>query len=240
MTRFVLRYLPLALILLPGLLAGCPEEAITGSGNPKPAVSASSNPNIVGGVSTSSDGAPAVRMVNLTPTGATLNAPAIDGTEPAGLASSRSFEVQVLLSDGSTDSRGVSWSVSDASRLSVEAGEVRVKPGTPAGSYAVTATSIGEPATPQTAIIQVTTDGLLHLEVSPAPDPEARLSVNVVRNGQFVRNQPIEPVSNIRLPAGSGYVAQVQQSGNGGDKLSPLLNFVITPNGVATASVSLQ
>lgn len=230
--------------LLAMALAGCPAEELAEPGARRVTPSPTAGPqaglgNVSGGLETGGSDVATVRYVSLSPESLVLYAPAADGTAPAGLATSSRMTAEAILSTGLADGRGVTWSVSAPEHLRVAAGQVSVQPGTPAGTYAVTAVA-ADPAASRTSIVAVKTEGVLRLAVEPAPAPGAPASLNLTQDGRFVLHLAIGATADIRLPAGTGYVAQVQQADESGAELATLPELAITPNGVTAATASLQ
>lgn len=226
-------------------LAGCPTDELVDGGDvrrPTPRPSASVPPaqgDVTGGLETGGADARSVRYVTVTPESVTLNAPAADGQALAGFATAGTFTARVILSDGSVDERGVTWRVSHPGALGVSGGVVAVQPGAEAGSYVVTAESVADPAVVATALLQVTTDGLLRLSLSPVA-PAAQRTLNIVQDGRFILSQPFSATADIRLPAGSGYEAQVQELSDAGPHLAIFSGLTVRPNACTVATASLQ
>lgn len=240
----------LALCLsIAGLLAACAgedESGIVGVRKPKPKASASEapgatpSPGVGGNVETGGIGLPTVRYVTVSPASLSLNAPAADGFAYASLPIGTILSAQVVLSNDEADPKGVTWSVSDPSRLMSDGhGGLSIKPGAAPGAVVVTATTVTDPTKKAHAFIQVTNDGVLDLTVQPQDEAEelgqTYLSVSRL-NGSPVLYQQIPVSARVRLPAGT-YQALIQSLTMAGALQARLQSFTIAPNTVlATAS----
>ena len=243
-----------------------PSQSPAGGTSPSPSLSASSSPNsspspsqaltpdpaqsgtVGGDLENSGTSSVMVRLVVVDPATISLNAPASDGTKPAGFPFAQRFTARVIFSNGQTDDRGVTWAVSDSSRVQIDdSGRAQVMPGAGAGAVSLTATSKGLPATKGNATVHVTSDGLLRLAILPPVDPFAfgysYFSVSIVRNSLPVLTRTVSSSAEIRLPAASGYQVNVmrisQYQGDGQSASVDLADLAIQPNAVTEATATL-
>lgn len=239
------RYLgPLALLAAIALTIGCaPEEEVVGKVVPRPTPTASTNG--VGGKVTGGNGAPSAQLVLIEPDLETLslNAPAADGTAPAGYAFEQALTARVLLTDGKTDAQGVTWSSADAERVIVTDGVARVLPGA-TGDVVLTATSVSDPSKSDSLTVHITTDGELDLSVTPALSlneaANSPTTLHITRNGTPLPNQSLTNDLTVRLPAGT-YTFQVTRTLPSDPMVTwSASNVAITPNGVTSLQGNLE
>jgi hypothetical protein len=171
-------------------------------GNSKPslpddAVTAPTNPVIV-------------RFVTVDPQQLTLNTPASPGDTPAGLTASATLTGEVVLSDGTVDPQGVSWSSTDARIQVSESGLVTLSPNAE-GSGIVRATSVSDPSQYEIVPVTLTRDGIVRL-ARQAPSEE-NVTVHVYQGSTPVKSVAFTGAStDIRLPARKGYTLHVATS----------------------------
>lgn len=232
------------LVLTMHMTVGCPEEEITAPPRRTNSATASqgsgvtstptASPNLSGGMTDTVSGMPAVRFLLLEPATLSLNAPASDGTTPAELPHSATFSARVILTNGQDDPQGVSWSTTDPDLLSVNAsGGVSVKPVSSRRSIVLTATAVRDNTQKAHAYVDITTDGILDLTVTPSDFTVTTLNVIRSSDQSFVLNQRLSDQTRIRLPAGT-YDAQARRGGMSVD----LPGLVITPNGIVLRGVA--
>ena len=172
---------------------------------------------------------------------------------PAGLGIAATLSARVVLSDGSADTRGVTWEVSDPSLLSLSAeGAIAVKVGAGPGTAFVTARSEGDGTITGRSVVTVTRDGFLSLDIRPIVtatlDPGAfphRFDVDRVtvdRGGETIATARA-PWSNLRLrlPAAEGYrVVVTRVQADGATVSAALSNLAILPNTLPGATANLK
>ncbi|MBO9542101.1 hypothetical protein J7643_16055 [bacterium] len=136
-------HIALAAALLVGTVPGCtndPDEIAVLTPGPKDPGSS----EVSGDVATDGGDTPLPASVQIPVETLELYRPPTAG-QPAS-PSSAVVSAKVLRTDGRTDPGGVTWSVSDPSRLAVDAGKVSVLPGAAVGSAQVVAKAAANPA----------------------------------------------------------------------------------------------
>lgn len=239
---------PCAVVTAIALTIGCTsdEEPI---GNivlrPTPVAKSSVSGKLVGGSVTGGQSAPKPHLVLIAPDTDTLslNAPAADGTTPAGYATERVLTAKVLLTDGNTDPPGIVWTSSDPQRVSVIDGVAKVLPGA-SGDVVVTATSATDPTKSDSLVVHVTTDGELDLSVTPVLAPleaeNSRTTLRITQNGTALPDQSLINAVTARLPAGT-YTFQVTRTLPDAPSVTwTATDVAITPNGVTSLQGDLQ
>ncbi len=226
-------------------------------GSPTPTPSGSVNPDDVSGAATG-QGSASISLVKVEPAALSLNRPSADGTNPAGYAVSKQLLGEAHLTEGGTDSLGVTWSVADTLRLAItEGGVVSVKAGAATGSTLVTAASKRNPAVSRQVTVTITSDGKLALSILPAlpAGRESDFSTNVVarRLGAAILSAPATGDIALRLPAATGYQVVVEREEATDSTAVPigpkgriirtaaiLGGLDIAANAVATAAITLE
>ncbi|MBU6428269.1 MAG: hypothetical protein KGR26_04615 [Cyanobacteria bacterium REEB65] len=252
--------------LVAAIVLGCaPDSSTTGSvlhgasrsgtkstsgqgANPTPTPAcggtASAQGQFQGCLESGGQGVPTVRFLVVEPASLSIDVPAANGTTPAGYAATGSLAATVVLSNGQSDAKGVTWSVSDPTRLTIDAsGAVQAKPGASAGSALVTATSVTDPSRTAQAEVQVSDDGQLHLEINPQDfGKPVRTTAVVSQNGTSILDQPVSSSAILRLPVGR-YTVEVSRASTSltvPPSTTSIANVQITPDGITTAAATLS
>ncbi|MBO9540202.1 hypothetical protein J7643_06380 [bacterium] len=198
---------PLAVLaLLSVLVAACAVE----DGPPFGVTAIDHGSPFSGGEAASASvGVPTVRFVTLDPQELDLNAPDPHGETPAGLAATGSLTVEVMLSNGSLDPHGVTWSVSETWLTVDRSGLVRLLPEA-AGTGLITATSVTDPTQRASVPVTVTRDGIVRVS-SPLPSEDAAGAMVFVQRGNAYVGafSLVGPSTALRLPAGEEYSFEV-------------------------------
>lgn len=158
---------------------------------------------------TASVGVPTVRFITIDPRELALNAPDSQMNDPAALPATASLTAEAMLSNGSPDPQGVTWSASDAWLTVDQSGLVRVLPEA-TGAGLITATSVTDPTQRASIPVTVTRDGIVRV-ILPMPSGDAAgAMVYVHRDDAYVGAFPlVGPSTDLRIPAGEAYSLEV-------------------------------
>ncbi|MNS10250.1 hypothetical protein D3C72_417620 [compost metagenome] len=212
--------LPLLLGLLTALSSACAEESDligAGRGKRKPTSSPTSEisqgngtPSLPDNAVTAPTNPVVVRFVTIDPQTLTLNTPTTPGDTPAGLTATASLKAEVILSDGAVDPQGVSWSSTDARIQVSTSGLVSLSPDAE-GSGIVRATSVTDPSQYEIVPVTITREGIVRLALQ-TPSEEV-VTIYAYQGSTHVKSITFEGASTeIRLPAGQGYILHVATS----------------------------